>query len=69
MSNNLPFTVTVPTTPNGEIEIEITESATTVKYYIQVQQFNLKIRVADPVGIDTVRGENGEIFIEATHLV
>lgn len=69
MTNPLPFTVTVPTSPNGEIEIEITESATTVKYFIQVQQFNLKIRVADPVGMEAVRGENGEIFIEATHLV
>ena len=68
MTNPLSFTVTVPTTQNGEIEIEITESARTVKYFIQVQQFNLKVRTLAPVGVEAVQGENEEIFLVATHL-
>ena len=64
----LPFTVTLPTDPNGEILLEVTQSDTVVKYYIQVIQTNLKIRVAEPRGLDIVRGENEEFYINATHL-
>ena len=68
MTNNLPFTVTLPSEPNGEILLEVTQSITTVKYLIQVIGTNLKIRTLDPVGLEAVRGENEEIFINATHL-
>jgi hypothetical protein len=68
MTNNLPFTVTLPDNPNGEILLEITQSDIVVKYYIQVIQTNLKIRVGEPRGFDVVPGENGEIFLNTTHL-